>query len=84
MIQYKVMILQEAGRLPDALEFLEENAAMLPDCLTYFEMRADLLVKLGKISEAEDVYMRLLERNQDCLDYMKRVEECKSLCKSFR
>jgi tetratricopeptide (TPR) repeat protein len=79
-----VTILQEADRLSDALEFLEENAVVMSDRLTYFELRADLLFKLGKIAEAEDVYMRLLERNHDAVDYMKRVEECKSICKCFQ
>lgn len=62
------------------MEALEENSTLFHDRLTYFELRADLLFKLGKIAEAEDVYMRLLDRNPDCVDYMKRIEECKAIC----
>jgi tetratricopeptide (TPR) repeat protein len=76
-------VLQEAGRLSDALEFLQENSAVLPDHLTYLELRADLFFKLGRIADAEKSYMILLERNRDGVDYMKRIEECKSLCKSI-
>lgn len=84
LVHYKVTILQEADRLQEALEFLEENCAVFPDRLTYFETRADLLFKIGKIAEAEDVYMRLLDRNCDCVFYITRIEECKSTCKSFK
>jgi len=79
LVYYKVTVLQEAGRLSDAIDFLAENAAVMPDRLTYLELRADLLFKLGRIADAEEVYMRLLERNHDGVDYMKRVEECKEL-----
>jgi tetratricopeptide (TPR) repeat protein len=81
LLYYKVTILQEANRLSEALEFLEENSTLLPDQLTYMETRADLLFKLGRISDAENVYIRLLDRNHNCVDYMKRIEECKTLCK---
>ncbi|KAI6186735.1 hypothetical protein M3Y98_00164700 [Aphelenchoides besseyi] len=79
LVYYKVTILVEANKLSEALLFLEQNAALLPDKLTYLETRADLLYRIGRIPAAEQVYMMLVERNPNCIDYMKRVEECKSL-----
>lgn len=73
--------MQEADRLTDALDFLEENSTVMSDRLTYFELRAALLFKLGKVLEAENVYIRLLERNHDGVDYMKHIEECKKIRK---
>ncbi|CAD5231659.1 unnamed protein product [Bursaphelenchus xylophilus] len=73
---YKVSLLVESKKLNDALNVLEENAAIIPDKLTYLETRADLLFKVGKIADSQKAYEWLLKRNPDNVDYMKRIEEC--------
>ncbi|KAI6233613.1 hypothetical protein M3Y99_00897600 [Aphelenchoides fujianensis] len=77
LLFYKITILVEAGKHAEALECLEQNVTLLPDKLTYMETRADLFFRMDRIQEAERVYLRLLERNMNCVDYMKKVEECK-------
>ena len=42
------------------------------------ETRAKLLLMLDRYTDAENVYMRLLERNANCVDYMKQIESCKT------
>ncbi|CAD5224963.1 unnamed protein product [Bursaphelenchus okinawaensis] len=75
LILYKVSLLVESKKYSEALEFLEENAMTIPDRLTYLETRADLLFKVGRISDAKKAYEWLLKRSPDNVDYMKRIEE---------
>lgn len=77
---YKISILKETEKFRDALDLLEENAAIIPDKLTYLETRADLQFKLGEITNAQNGYEFLLKRNANNVDYMKKIEECITVC----
>uniref|UniRef100_A0A914HAH5 Uncharacterized protein n=1 Tax=Globodera rostochiensis TaxID=31243 RepID=A0A914HAH5_GLORO len=76
IVLYEVMILSEAGRIEDALNKLEENSTCIFDRLAYLENRGSLLLKLGRLEDAERAYQTLLDRNQDCVQYYKQIEKC--------
>ncbi|VDK51432.1 unnamed protein product, partial [Cylicostephanus goldi] len=70
------MILCEAGQLEEALSKLEENATVIVDKVSYMERRGSILMKLGRLEEAEKVYRQLIDRNPENIDYYDRLENC--------
>ncbi|KAI8800034.1 NMDA receptor-regulated protein 1-domain-containing protein [Cladochytrium replicatum] len=75
MMLYRNMIIEETGDFQRALDDLEANEKKILDKLTYREINARLLVKLGRISDAEQVYRGLLKLNPDCTAYLKEITE---------
>lgn len=64
-VLYKNAIIAETGQYEKALEHLEAMGRRSPDVLAVMEMRADYLLKLGRMAEAEKAYGALLHRNPD-------------------
>lgn len=62
---YKSSILEEAGRLPDALRALDRTNFAVLDALEWEERRASLLLRLGRHQDAAAVWQRLLDYNPD-------------------
>ena len=56
MLLYKAMILEEGGQYAEALSQLERSVDDLKDRLGYEETRGRLLLRLGRLSDAEAVY----------------------------
>uniref|UniRef100_A0A915D8S6 N-alpha-acetyltransferase 16, NatA auxiliary subunit n=1 Tax=Ditylenchus dipsaci TaxID=166011 RepID=A0A915D8S6_9BILA len=79
LVLYEVMILREAGNPEFALTKLEENAACVIDRVSYLETRAELLMDLGKLEEAEQVYWGLIDRNADNFLYYSQIEKCQGI-----
>ena len=65
MLLYKNQIIQEQGNDQATLSHLEKSEALIVDKLSYREKRGELLIKLGRHSEAEAVYRELLAINSD-------------------
>ncbi|KAI1725387.1 NMDA receptor-regulated protein 1 domain-containing protein [Ditylenchus destructor] len=76
LVLYECMILREAGKAEFALTKLEENSTCVIDRVSYFETRAELLIELGKLNEAEKVYWGLIDRNPDNVLYYTQLEKC--------
>ena len=56
MLRYKAMSLEEGGQYAAALSQLERSVDDLKDRLGYEEPRGQLLLQLGRLSDAEAVY----------------------------
>ncbi|KHJ95640.1 tetratricopeptide repeat protein [Oesophagostomum dentatum] len=84
LVLYQNMILCEAGQLEEALSKLEENAAVIVDKVSYMERRGSILMKLGRMEEAENVYRQLIDRNPENIDYYSRLERCLGLDETSR
>lgn len=55
MLLYKALVLEEAGRFEEALQYLTSSKEQLKDSLSHQEARARLLVKLQRSGEATAV-----------------------------
>ncbi|KAI8807981.1 NMDA receptor-regulated protein 1-domain-containing protein [Cladochytrium replicatum] len=79
MMLYRNMIIEETGDFQRALDDLEASEKKILDKLTFREIKARLLVKLGRISDAEQVYRGLLKLNPDSTAYLKGLYTCVGL-----
>ncbi|KAL3315097.1 N-alpha-acetyltransferase 15, NatA auxiliary subunit [Cichlidogyrus casuarinus] len=66
---YQVMIMDEANCYEKALELLDSNRARIVDITSFYETKADILIKMNKLTEALEVVENLLDRNSECIDY---------------
>ena len=69
MLLYKSQILQEQGDDEATLEHLEGAAPLILDKNSYREKRGELLLKLGRRDQAQDVFRELLGINSDNYAY---------------
>ena len=69
MLLYKSQILQEQGNDEATLEHLEGAAPFILDKNSYREKRGELLLKLGRRDQAQDVFRELLGINSDNYAY---------------
>lgn len=65
ILLYKVTILQEGEKYEEALHALDiaEEAGYIKDIISALEIRAQILMSLGKFSDAAGIYSRLLDIN---------------------
>lgn len=81
-VLYKNMIIAEMGEFERALEHLESVQKTTLDRTAVLEMRADYLLRLGKMREAEQAYRDLLARNSEYRSYYEGLERSLGLDKS--
>ena len=79
LLLYQSSILREAGDPAAALEHLDTYTENICDRITLLERRGDLLLELGRHSEAESVYRTLLERNPENTAYYRRLFDARRL-----
>ena len=78
-VLYKNTIIAESGNIEKALDHLEAVGKKSPDVLGVLEMKADYLLKLDRMPEAESVYAALLERNPENSAYYDGLIKSKGL-----
>ncbi|KAF5833412.1 NMDA receptor-regulated protein 1-domain-containing protein [Dunaliella salina] len=79
LILYKAMVLEEGGRLEDALRTLDSEKGMIKDLRGMMEMRAAILMKAGRLQEAEQQYRALLQANPDHYRYHEGLQAAMGL-----
>jgi tetratricopeptide (TPR) repeat protein len=79
MLLYKISLLEECGFLERALEELHKRESKMVDKLAYKEQEVSLLVKLGRLEEAEKLYQALLSMNPDNYRYYEGLQKCVGL-----
>lgn len=82
LLMYELSILNEAGRYADTLERAKEFKPLICDILGLEELNGEVLLKLGRLSEAERVFRSLLERNSEKRVYFEQLEQALSLVPS--
>ncbi|GFH18774.1 TPR_REGION domain-containing protein, partial [Haematococcus lacustris] len=65
LLLYKAMVLDEGGRLEEALTLLDSSKDKICDKVGMLEARASLLLRSGRAAEAEAQYRALLALNSD-------------------
>lgn len=76
---YKNMVIADSGDIERALENLESIAKASLDKVAVLEKRAEYLLKLGKMEEAQAAYRALIERNAEKRVYYVGLEQALEL-----
>lgn len=76
------MVIQESGKLENALTHLEKNEANILDKLAISEIYGDLYLKLKKFDQAVIIYNSLIRRNPENTIYYHKLIEAKQLTSS--
>ena len=76
MFLYQATLLEESGKLEDALAFLAniERKGSVRDLLTLRERRGGLLLLLGRFDEARDHFQALVKYNADNYTYHRGLQ----------
>uniref|UniRef100_A0A0N4ZVC9 N-alpha-acetyltransferase 16, NatA auxiliary subunit n=1 Tax=Parastrongyloides trichosuri TaxID=131310 RepID=A0A0N4ZVC9_PARTI len=76
---YQNMILHDSGNYEAALQHLETNSSILCDKLRYHQTRTELLIKLNRLSDAENVCLILLNRNPEDKKSYQLLQKCRGI-----
>ncbi|KAF9690047.1 hypothetical protein SADUNF_Sadunf01G0155300 [Salix dunnii] len=79
MLLYKTSLLEECNSHERALEELHKKESKIVDKLTLKEQEVSLLVKLGRLEEAAELYKALLSINPDNYRYCEGLQRCVGL-----
>ncbi|XP_004405994.1 PREDICTED: N-alpha-acetyltransferase 15, NatA auxiliary subunit isoform X2 [Odobenus rosmarus divergens] len=75
LLLYQNQVLREAGLYREALEHLCTYEKQICDKLAVEETKGELLLQLGRLEDAADVYRGLQERNPENWAYYKGLEK---------
>ena len=78
-ILYKNMIIAESGQTEKALEHLNVVSENVFDNQLILELRARYLLDLNRSSEAEEVFQKLIQRNQENRAYYEGLQVAKGI-----
>ena len=78
-VLYKNSIIAESGEVEKALEHLDAVGKKCSDILAVMEMKADYLLRLDKMSEAEAAFAALIERNPESSEYFEGWMKAKGI-----
>lgn len=80
LLLYHATILTEAGKYSEALDFLKKSKGKISDTLAVHEMKTQLLLSLGRNSEAIKLIKdHLIARNCENYQYYKWLEEAQGM-----
>ena len=74
LLLYQNMVIRESGDVEAALNHLELYEQAICDKISFKETRGRYLLQLGRLKEAESVYVELLKRNPENHEYYKQLE----------
>ncbi|XP_067663696.1 N-alpha-acetyltransferase 15, NatA auxiliary subunit-like [Haliotis asinina] len=75
LLMYQNLVMREAGMYQRALDHLKMFDHQIVDRLSLQEIKAEILTKLGRASEAVDIYRDLINRNPENWAYYGGLEE---------
>ncbi|CAG8665248.1 17380_t:CDS:10, partial [Dentiscutata erythropus] len=79
MLLYHNLIIEESGNTEAALEHLESIKSNVCDRRIWKEKRAQFLLKLNRLQEAEAAYEELIDDNPDCYSYYEGFQIAKGI-----
>lgn len=79
MLRFEIRVLEDAGKLEEALDRAMNPVSRFLDQTLEHEIRGHLLMKLGKLDEAAKEYETLIERSPEKGEYYYAYEKCKKL-----
>uniref|UniRef100_A0A8C6ZJJ8 N-alpha-acetyltransferase 16, NatA auxiliary subunit n=1 Tax=Nothoprocta perdicaria TaxID=30464 RepID=A0A8C6ZJJ8_NOTPE len=75
LILYQNQVMREADLFQESLEHIETYEKQICDKLIVEEIRGEMLLKLGRLKEAGQVYKELIERNAENWYYYEGLEK---------
>lgn len=79
LLLYQNMVYQEQKAYDEAIKHLDRYNLIMYDKLAVNETYGDLYLKVGKHEEAQQHYIELIERNQENVEYYKKLQEAMKL-----
>uniref|UniRef100_A0A7M4DWY1 N-alpha-acetyltransferase 16, NatA auxiliary subunit n=1 Tax=Crocodylus porosus TaxID=8502 RepID=A0A7M4DWY1_CROPO len=75
LILYQNQVMREADLFQESLEHIETYEKQICDKLIVEEIRGEMLLKLGRLKEAGEVYKELIDRNAENWYYYEGLEK---------
>lgn len=79
LLLYQNQVIQESGKLDNALKHLEDHQSQILDKLVVKETMGDLCLRLNRNEEAVPLFMDLIKRNPDNSKYFYKYLEAKRI-----
>ncbi|KAJ7396793.1 N-alpha-acetyltransferase 16, NatA auxiliary subunit [Pitangus sulphuratus] len=84
LILYQNQVMREADLFQESLEHIETYEKQICDKLIVEEIKGEMLLKLGRLKEAGEVYKELIERNAENWCYYEGLEKALQPSEKFR
>ncbi|XP_061485908.1 N-alpha-acetyltransferase 16, NatA auxiliary subunit isoform X2 [Rhineura floridana] len=80
LILYQNQVMREADLFQESLEHIEIYERQICDKLMIDEIKGEMLLKLGRLKEASEVYKELIDRNAENWYYYEGLEKALHPC----
>ncbi|XP_036310679.1 N-alpha-acetyltransferase 16, NatA auxiliary subunit isoform X14 [Pipistrellus kuhlii] len=84
LILYQNQVMREADLFQESLEHIETYEKQICDKLAVEEIKGEMLLKLGRLKEASEVFKNLIDRNAENWCYYEGLEKALQLSEKFR
>ncbi|XP_059540737.1 N-alpha-acetyltransferase 16, NatA auxiliary subunit isoform X7 [Myotis daubentonii] len=84
LILYQNQVMREADLFQESLEHIETYEKQICDKLSVEEIKGEMLLKLGRLKEASEVFKNLIDRNAENWCYYEGLEKALQLSEKFR
>ncbi|XP_046520713.1 N-alpha-acetyltransferase 16, NatA auxiliary subunit isoform X3 [Equus quagga] len=84
LILYQNQVMREADLFQESLEHIETYERQICDKLLVEEIKGEMLLKLGRLKEASEVFKNLIDRNAENWCYYEGLEKALQLSEKFR
>ncbi|XP_069457338.1 N-alpha-acetyltransferase 16, NatA auxiliary subunit isoform X12 [Ovis canadensis] len=84
LILYQNQVMREADLFQESLEHIETYEKQVCDKLLVEEIKGEMLLKLGRLKEASEVFKNLIDRNAENWCYYEGLEKALQLSEKFR
>ncbi|XP_072832423.1 N-alpha-acetyltransferase 16, NatA auxiliary subunit isoform X2 [Vicugna pacos] len=84
LILYQNQVMREADLFQESLEHVETYEKQICDKLLVEEIKGEMLLKLGRLKEASEVFKNLIDRNAENWCYYEGLEKALQLSEKFR
>ncbi|KAH0500867.1 N-alpha-acetyltransferase 16, NatA auxiliary subunit [Microtus ochrogaster] len=80
LILYQNQVMREADLFQESLEHIETYEKQICDKILVEEIKGEMLLKLGRLKEAGEVFKNLIDRNAENWCYYEGLEKALQLC----
>ncbi|XP_036788293.1 N-alpha-acetyltransferase 16, NatA auxiliary subunit isoform X3 [Manis pentadactyla] len=84
LILYQNQVMREADLFQESLDHIETYEKQICDKLLVEEIKGEMLLKLGRLKEASEVFKNLIDRNAENWCYYEGLEKALQLSEKFR
>ncbi|XP_035158448.1 N-alpha-acetyltransferase 16, NatA auxiliary subunit isoform X2 [Callithrix jacchus] len=84
LILYQNQVMREADLFQESLDHIETYEKQICDKLLVEEIKGEILLKLGRLKEASEVFKNLIDRNAENWCYYDGLEKALQISERFR